>query len=256
MNSKTRRFIVSVGVAAALALLTVTATTSLAQRNPNPGVLPIDSKPYGKSYGNWGAAWWTWVLEISKAQNPNFDLTGAFCHVGQEGPVWFLAGNFGGTNTRTCTIPHGKAIFFPILNGVYWAPEVLAFIKDVIAPSQGWDLTGLTDEEILRMGVNWATDHATALSVTIDGVPVIDPWQYRAESAAFSLVLSDVLAEFGYAPGLRSPNVADGYWILLRPLATGEHTVRFTSAASYSIADGDPFNQEFELDVTYHLTVE
>ena len=92
--------------------------------------------------------------------------------------------------------------------------------------------------------------------MTIDGVPVIDPWQYRAESAAFSLVLSDVLADFGYPPGPRSPNVADGYWIMLRPLATGEHTIRFTSAASYSIADGDPFDQEFELDVTYNLTVE
>ena len=241
---------------AMLALLVATSPTKAAGRNPNPGVLPINSNPYGQSYGDWGAAWWGWVLSIPKAENPNFDLTGEFCHVGQEGPVWFLAGNFGGENTRTCTVPGGKALFFPIINNVYWSPEDLVFVEEVVAPSQGWDLTGLTDEEILRMGVNWASDHATALSVTIDGLPVTDPWQYRAESSAFTLELSDALADFGYPAGTRTPAVSDGYWIMLRPLSKGQHTINFTSAGSYSTADGDPFDLEFTLDVTWHLTVE
>jgi len=242
--------------AAIVAALVATSSAQAAGRNPNPGVLPINSNPYGMSYGDWGGAWWAWVLSIPKAENPNFDTTGEFCHVGQEGPVWFLAGNFGGENTRTCTVPAGKALFFPIINNVYWSPEDLAFVKDVIAPSQGWDLTGLTDEEILRMGVNWATDHATALSVTIDGVPVVNPWQYRAESSAFTLELSDALADFGYPAGTRTPSVSDGYWIMLRPLPAGEHTINFTSAGSYSVANGDPFDSEFTLDVTWNLTVE
>jgi len=240
---------------AALTLWVATLPAPAAGRNPNPGVLPIDSTPYGQSYGDWGGAWWAWALGISKAQNPLFDTTGEFCHVNQAGPVWFLAGNFGGANTRTCTVPAGKALFFPILNNVYWAPEDLAFVKDFVAPSQGWDLAGLTDAEILRMGVNWATDHATALSATIDGVPVENPWQYRADSSAFAMELSDVLADFGYPPGVRDPNVADGYWIMLRPLSPGQHTINFASAAKYSVADGDPFDLEFSLDVTFHITV-
>ena len=239
-----------------IAVLAASPGALAAGRNPNPGVLPINSNPYGQSYGSWGAAWWKWVLEIPKAQNPNFDTTGEFCHVGQSGPVWFLAGNFGGEITRSCTVPAGKALFFPILNNVYWAPEDLAFVKDVIAPSQGWNLTGLSDEEILRMGVNWATDHATALSVTIDGAPILDPWQYRADSDPFTIELSDALADFGYPPGTRTPNVAAGYWIMLRPLSPGWHTINFTSSASYSVANGDPFDTEFSLDVTWRLTVE
>lgn len=244
-------------LSAALLAAALSVPSSLqAQRNLNPGVLPVNSNPYGKSYGDWGAAWWAWVLSIPKAENPNFDTTGEFCHVGQEGPVWFVAGNFGGENTRSCTVPAGKALFIPIFNYVYWAPEDLSFVRDVVAPSQGWDLTGLTEEEILRMGVNWASDHATALSVTIDGVAVVDPWQYRAESSAFSIELSNMLEDYGYAPGPRSPNVSDGYWIMLRPLSRGQHTINFSSAGSYSIANGDPFDQEFTLDVTVYLTVE
>lgn len=241
---------------ALLAALLSAAVARAGERNLNPGVLPISSNPYGKSYGDWGAAWWSWVLSQSAAENPNFDTTGEFCHVGQEGPVWFLAGNFGGESTRSCTVPAGKALFFPIINNVYWSPEDLAFVKDVIAPSQGWDLSGLTEEQILRMGVNWATDHATAMSVTVDGVPVIDPWQYRAESSAFTLELSDALADFGYPAGPRTPSISDGYWIMLRPLKVGPHTINFASAGRYSTANGDPFDLEFTLDVTWHLTVE
>jgi hypothetical protein len=86
-------------------------------------------------------------------------------------------------------------------------------------------------------------------------VPVKNPWQYRADSDPFTLELSDALADFGYPPGPRTPSVADGYWIMLRPLSPGKHVVRFTSTARYSTADGDPFDQDFSLDVTYYLKV-
>ena len=39
--------------------------------------------------------------------------------VGQSGSVWFLAGIFGGGSaTRTCAVPAGKALYFPVLNSV------------------------------------------------------------------------------------------------------------------------------------------
>ena len=63
-----------------------------------------------------GAKWWKWVLAIPASQNPIFDQTGADCGLGQNGGVWYLAGTTGGAVTRTCTIPAGKSIFFPIIN--------------------------------------------------------------------------------------------------------------------------------------------
>ncbi len=86
-------------------------------------------------------------------------------------------------------------------------------------------------------------------------MPVVNPWQYRAESSAFTIQLSDALEDFGYPPGPRSPSVSDGYWIMLRPQSSGNHTIRFTSAGSYSVAEGDPFDSEFTLDVTFDFTV-
>src|SRR5262245_36308823 len=62
----------------------------------NPGIIPPGARPYGKTYGEWGARWWQWLLAIPAPVNPNLDPTGANCGQGQSGPVWFVAGNFGG----------------------------------------------------------------------------------------------------------------------------------------------------------------
>jgi hypothetical protein len=59
-----------------------------------------------------------WSLSIPTDVNPVLDQTGEFCMVGQQGPVWFLAGTFfGGTVTRSCTVPEGTTLFFPVING-------------------------------------------------------------------------------------------------------------------------------------------
>src|SRR6266700_1791762 len=92
-------------------------TPALAEQNPNPGVVTTTSYPFGKNYGEWSHAWWLWEYSIPAPNNPVLDTTGANCDVGQSGQVWFLAGSFtSGTITRTCTVPHGKALFFPIFN--------------------------------------------------------------------------------------------------------------------------------------------
>jgi len=93
--------------------LIVTARITSAQAEER--VFEVDSSPYGNTYGEWSARWWQWLTAIPAATNPNFDTTGANCAVGQVGPVWFLAGTFSSAPpkiTRSCTIPHGKALLF------------------------------------------------------------------------------------------------------------------------------------------------
>ncbi len=97
----------------ALLLLALTAAAAAAQ----DWVYPSDSLPAGKSYEQWAAKWWQWQESIPLSRNPVYDLNGAYCGVGQHGPVWFLAGTSGGDPvSRSCTIPHNKLIFFPIIN--------------------------------------------------------------------------------------------------------------------------------------------
>ena len=82
-----------------------------------PTVFPPNSKPYGSSYAEWSIKWWKWVVSIPRKDNPGEDKTGTNSGLGQRGPVWFLAGTFENLPIaeRKCTIPFGKAIFFPVI---------------------------------------------------------------------------------------------------------------------------------------------
>jgi hypothetical protein len=96
-----------------------TISYSLAQSSSEKsiiGVFPLESKPYSSTFKDWTARWWQWDLSIPKDQNPGGDSTGRYCDQRQAGPVWFLAGTFGGPATRTCNIPSGKAILLPLIN--------------------------------------------------------------------------------------------------------------------------------------------
>jgi len=86
-------------------------------------IIPRDSSTSGgNDYGDWSVLWWQWLLSIPAAANPALDSTGANCGQKQAGPLWFLAGNFGGPAvTRDCTVPAGKSIFFPLVNAIFGA---------------------------------------------------------------------------------------------------------------------------------------
>src|ERR1700736_2743901 len=102
--SFSRRCITSITFGLMLSAATVTFGQSGDHADQNPSVFAPGSKPYGLSYGGWSARWWQWLLPIPPALNPNLDTTGVNCAQGQAGPVWFLAGTFGGSATRTCTV--------------------------------------------------------------------------------------------------------------------------------------------------------
>lgn len=87
-----------------------------------PRVVPPDGTWYDTvTYGDLASKWVQWATSIPAERNPVLDLTGEFCGEGQEGPIWFLAGTFGDTGVvRECTVPRGKAFFFPILNSFFF----------------------------------------------------------------------------------------------------------------------------------------
>jgi hypothetical protein len=58
-------------------------------------------------------------MSFENNQSPVADRTGVHCSNGQAGPVWFLAGTYGTRRTeRTCKVPRGKILFFPLINYV------------------------------------------------------------------------------------------------------------------------------------------
>jgi hypothetical protein len=187
---------------------------------------------FGQSYEDLTSAWSNWLQLEPIGTNPAFDSDGRFCELNQSGPFWFLAGTFGGIADRTCAVPSGKGLFFPIFAFVSFAPEFLGEI-----PCQ--DLP--TEIEQIRCDVN--DDIAIApfvdLQVVIDGEPVPDLFAYRVDTApgGFTFVSGPLYEAFGVDPGPRFPAVVDGYWIMLKPLPDGVHTLSFS--ADYD-TDGVP----------------
>lgn len=215
-------------------LLALAVAAAASAANPNPRVLPVNGKPYGQTYGEWSAAWWQYVYSVPTSSNPLFDTSGANCDVGQSGPVFFLVGaTTSSAVDRACTVPSGKALFFPVLNNEC----------DNIPDFQ------FTIDE-LRSFCKAPMDAATNMSVSVDGVPIagLDSTAspYRVQSPVFSITLpEDNIYSFGVIPaGTYEPAVGDGYYVMLAPLSAGMHTVDFGGASG-----------SFTLDITYHLTV-
>ena len=216
--------------------------------NANPRILPPQSKPYGLSYGDWVAEWWTWAVSIPAAENPILDETGAFAGTGQEGPVWFLAGTFGATAEREISIPRGKALFIPVFNSLWWSPDDLDDAS-WLAGELGYDAGAMTAEELIRLIANYQVDFATSMSVTIDGVQITGLEQYRAESCPTPLIDTDLLDDLGAEISQPNFGIGAGYWLMVAPLPVGKHTIHF------AVESDNPVFGLFSLDVSYDITV-
>jgi len=177
-------------------------------------VYPINSDPYGKAYSEWAEEWIKWALSIPKAVNPIVDLTGRYCCEGQTYPVWFLAGTFGNSVRRKCEIPPEAAIFFPIIE------------KECSFAEEGDQLK--TDSELCDRATH-LMDLVTELKVTIDGVDISNLKEYRMRSRVFDLVFNSGNV-YDVTPGV-TRSVTDGYWLFLKPLPIGYHTVFFRASA-------------------------
>src|SRR4051794_13222740 len=108
---------------------------ALAHRHPSDDlkIIPPQARVDGKTYGEWSARWWQWTFRLpansSGAHTHPLLADGAVdCRYGQVGKVWFLGGTYVsnpdpennkvyvGNANRSCRIPAGTTLFFPVLN--------------------------------------------------------------------------------------------------------------------------------------------
>jgi hypothetical protein len=182
MNNNTKRFVAIVGIGLALMMPICTA--------------------FADSFEQLSAEWWQWALSIPTSVNPQTDTTGQNAVVGQRGPVWFLAGVFGGGMvTRTCSLPEGTALFFPVINSV-----------NINTPGVCGSPPTNTPVSELRKASATSIDGATNLSVTVDGVAITNLRRVQSEVFAVALPEDNVFdtpckgAHLGNVPaGVYSP---------------------------------------------------
>ncbi|MFG3053533.1 signal protein [Kitasatospora sp. NPDC048239] len=145
--------------------------------------------------------WWSWAASIESGRNPVVDPDGRFCGEQQKDGIWLLAGTFGRTVTRACTLPVNTQIAFPVLNLYGPAADCLPFMNDAKG-SAVLDGRNLPIEEL----------GATPITMnTVRGNPVSDKPGYF----------------FTYSCGL---------WVRLDPLAPGRHEIVFRgSSGDFSV---------------------
>lgn len=179
--------------------------------------------------------WWQWALSIPAASNPLLDTTGASAHTNNDGPVFFVAGNAGGSSTRSFTAPTGKPIFFPLVN---------AF--DLEVPTDGCNFQ-------CASGFIPGVGGATNLHATLDGQDLLAFPSFRQTSTAFFTVNlpASLRDAFGfpsqYVGALDS--ISDGYWVALSGLSAGPHTLVFGG----TIPELAPGASPFTVEVTAHI---
>ena len=222
--------------------LLLTSQIARGQGNPNPGVIPPHARAYGLSYAEWGAQWWHWAYSFPVDQFPPSQSGELDCGLGQSGSVWFLAGTVGqGPVTRSCTIPTGKALFFPIIT----------YLNDYPCPDPNFQPPpGETLEQFLTEGAQAVINLVTQLEVVVDGQPLNDLFSYRATSHLLTFTADPSLVAFdSCVTGTPQSGVTDGYWILLNPLPPGPHTIFIRGVIDFGGGN------TFEVQVTYNLTV-
>jgi hypothetical protein len=153
--------------------------------------------PYPPGSGEELAArWLRWVASVPSGKNPLSDPTGERAGVNQPGDVWFLAGNFGGPVNRSCTVPAGLPLFFPVFN-------------------------------IWRQGGPPPVVPSATAQLAFDGAPapvqeIGTPEAFDVPGAALNPVTNRMVS---------MKMSIWGYWGWIAPPAPGPHTVHFTAGA-------------------------
>lgn len=218
-----------------------------------------NADPLGKSWHEWAAKWCNWMISIPMEKNPTADETGKHCSMNQnDEKVWFLTGTFGNIVPfkRECSIPAGKAIFFPIL------VKEDSLVED----------PDLKDTFELSERCRHAMNNVVQLQAIIDGQMLDYDYLYcncRVQSEAFKLTFPEDNV-YGVRSG-QTTAVCDGYWLFLKPLTTGKHSIYFKGVTSLKephtkdaltrgkahrrIRQHIKENETFILEVLYELTI-
>jgi hypothetical protein len=215
-----------------LALFLTSASGAVA--DPVGPVLPPDSIIADRDLAWYAQDWWQWAFSMPTDQSPIRDTDGRLCGVNQDGSVWYLAGGFGTARIhRSCTVPAGRFLFFPIINTVV-----------TTAPGQA-----RTCEEV-RTEAARNNDRYVHLMVEIDGVRIPDLQQTRiAPTTCFDLAGR---ASPDLKPRPFYPTATDGFWVMLPPLPPGDHRLEFRAFYTNEVA---PWGDAVQ-NISYDLVIE
>ena len=220
-------------------------------------VYPPHSTVGGRSMEDWAVQQWKTTFETPvhgadgvSIRNPVVDETGAQASQGNFDGAFMLFGTITGGNIvrSNVAIPAGKPIFVPIAGMEF---------SNYDTPNADFSLPGTYSQADLRQFAKLSALSVPSrgeLHVNIDGRPVASLSGHREDSPIhYTLPDHDNLLQY-FGLDFSGPVDAsvDGYYVMLNPLAPGEHTINFGSTIPHN---DFPLLSDFSADVTYHVTV-
>lgn len=199
--------------------------------NITPDFFTGESKPYGLTFEDWASRWWQWAYSQPKGSNPLIDDNrGNLCKSGQNSEeVWYLAGTLVNNSeiVRSCTVPLGKAILFPVS------------VAECSASKSNWwnNLFSNIAEKLWKV----CNANMVKLNTTVDD-QTVNP-VFVNSSKIFKLVLPPNNVK-NVEPGEKEA-VNRGYWLMIEPPPIGRHNITSFAVDSHN----------FRSNVTYYLTV-
>ncbi|WP_328880617.1 signal protein [Streptomyces sp. NBC_00299] len=155
--------------------------------------------------------WWTWAASEPEGTNPVADQDGRSCGRNQARDVWFLAGSFGGQVKRSCKVPSGVPLAFPLVNLVGEPSDCEAFM-----------------------------DRAKGTAV-LDGKE-FDPEEHRGAAISVRAAVDNPVTQ---SAGTFT-TTGCGLWVQMEPLEPGQHTLKirgesagFSVGVDYSVSVED-----------------
>lgn len=168
-----------------------------------------DAKPNGLSYSDLAIEFWKWAYGYpGDVPNPINDNTGAFIQNNQpkKEPVYILPGGYGSFENRSIIIPSNASIFFPVL--VHHESYV--------------GFPGLFTEADLTQKAQKYIDDAKYVGAELDGKSL----EYvRVQTPFFKWNVPE--DNMLYVPKNEITTISEGYWVYLKPLPTGNHTLHW-----------------------------
>jgi hypothetical protein len=212
-------------------------------------VFQKDELPFGKPYESWVQDWWRW--NAAHPDDPDTtvaDLKENGCFINKTGPVAMLMDPaIGGKHHQMCEISPNQGILISA-----WSGECDGSVKGYENSSFSELSKCARDLDLGKVTVNAWVDNKSVAQVKAEDLKTTNLINATELSTkAFNITTpANSWLKVDY-PGTY-PGAVHGWFIFLKPLPVGEHTVRYVNdVRPTTLGAGNPNNA----DITYSFKV-
>ncbi|MEO5906002.1 MAG: hypothetical protein ABIQ11_04715 [Saprospiraceae bacterium] len=193
---------------------------------------------YGKPLKEWTKEWWHYTLGFDCASSPLFQDVLLSTAAGKSGPIHCLVGAEDGKSVRYVDITKDKTLLVSVFNTIQSYPNPDANFKP--APGQ-------SVEKFLKQEAASVINQPSEKKAFLDGKPISITASNRIATDVFTIKAEKELGEcLECVNGETQIAVSDGYYLVIKGLARGKHTLRIQAKVP---------QEEVSVDVTYNITV-